>query len=929
MGPESATELGTLVPRARRTVRPLGGGELLGRYLVLEPLGRGGMGAVYVAYDPELDRRVAIKILHADGEQAGSGGRSALLGEARSMAKLNHTNVVAVHDVGEHDGRIYIAMELIEGRTLRDWYSEERPGWREVVRVYTDAGRGLAAAHAQGLVHRDFKPDNVMLGEDGRVRVMDFGIAMTHDAEADAPNDAGFVHAGTPIYMSPEQHAKEAVGPESDQFSFCVTLWEAVYGSRPFAGSTSLEIAANVLAGQRREVPSGRGVPGWLRALLETGLAIAPSDRFASMDALLETMARAERRRRFRNVALGVSLAGLGFVTVEARQHFAHQEAVTECERDSRSIEATWNSEQRAATRTLFGEESFGAEIGGRILVVLDEYAEQWSKARAEACLAVADGVRDDEQYARATWCLDQRHAEFSALVDALPHGSIDAMELMVALGSSLATIEACKDHELLERLPFPPAESREALDSLNRQIAKIAADAAPVGSTRHAEALEIVEEARGIGWTPVEARARAEVGAMLHAAMRGAEAETELEAAFFLWLEAGSNIDAAVVAYRLAGLAAVHLGSSKDARRWARLGDTLSKDAPDPLQLRRAQGRHVWGLVHFESRDYRAALPYFEEALTLFEAAYGANHPAINHILSGLSATHWALHETDRAAAYAERSYEVITAALGHEHRQSSMVLNNLAEIDMQRGRFDSAIRRHQRALAIRQVALAPDHPRIARSHHNLAKALSERGLLEEAVEHWEASVRVFDATSGPQNPDVAMPLFAQGEALLTLGLLDGARTVAERAASIRASAGAPTRSQAEATRLLARIEFESGNDEAAMSRFREALELYAQDPTGNAAEIGWVHLHVSELLLAQGDVEAARGEAQRAVEAASGSDDEETLAWARFSLAKLSVDTERAIQLAAQALEALQAMPSRERSTRAIEAWLAAHQP
>nr|WP_276603709.1 serine/threonine-protein kinase [Nannocystis pusilla] len=251
-------------------------GETIGRFTVLDRLGSGAMGAVYSAYDPKLDRKIALKLLHTRSQDNSSRGNTRLLREAQAMARLSHPNVVVVHDVGTHRQDVFLAMEFIRGKTLQAW-SEERPrSWQEVVATYRQAGAGLAAAHAAGLVHRDFKPANAMVGEDGRVRVLDFGLCATTTARiepnlragsgAELPLWVGREFVGTPAYMSPEQFRAEVVGAASDQFSFCVALYEALYGQRPFAGETTQSIALSVgygECGHRRRAPTCR--PGCSR----------------------------------------------------------------------------------------------------------------------------------------------------------------------------------------------------------------------------------------------------------------------------------------------------------------------------------------------------------------------------------------------------------------------------------------------------------------------------------------------------------------------------------------------------------------------------------------------------------------------------------------------------------------------------------------
>jgi predicted Ser/Thr protein kinase len=299
-------------------------GTMIERYIVRDLLGEGGMGRVFAAYDPELDRGVAIKLLHADGGQH----QSRLLREGKAMAKLSHPNVVGVHDIGIHDTGLFVAMELVDGVTLKAWRAAARRSWREIVEVFVQAARGLEAAHAAGIVHRDFKPTNVLVRKDGRVLVGDFGLARRIDAGAGGdsaePAKRGAdltgtgVHVGTPAYMSPEQLAGKPVDARTDQFSFCVALHEALYGRRPFADPANGEIGA-LAPGMRDEdrwvvpaPPDDTDVPARIRRILVRGLAVAVEQRYATMTDLLRELSHDPRpgRRTALAFAAVVLLAG-------------------------------------------------------------------------------------------------------------------------------------------------------------------------------------------------------------------------------------------------------------------------------------------------------------------------------------------------------------------------------------------------------------------------------------------------------------------------------------------------------------------------------------------------------------------------------------------------------------------------------------------
>jgi serine/threonine protein kinase len=321
-------------------------GQTISRYVIVECLGVGGMGIVYAAWDPKLDRKLAIKLVRArPGANGGTRGRNRLMREAQALACVHHPNVVTVHDVGAHEGRVFVAMEFIAGTTLQQWLEQSRePGFSERLEVFLQAGRGLAAAHRAGLIHRDFKPDNVMIGSDGRVVVLDFGIARgpttteepvtkleepveDDDAsEADSADEAdsepedprrdaseliedGMTRpgaiVGTLSYMSPEQRRRRPLDGRSDQFSYCVALWEALSGERPFGVAPAQKLLARMRLGQVRPMRR-RGVPRRVIRALQRGLAWDRNDRFPSMEALLEAL-----NPRTRGLArLPVALAG-------------------------------------------------------------------------------------------------------------------------------------------------------------------------------------------------------------------------------------------------------------------------------------------------------------------------------------------------------------------------------------------------------------------------------------------------------------------------------------------------------------------------------------------------------------------------------------------------------------------------------------------
>ena len=281
-------------------------GRVIDRYVIVDEVGAGGMGVVYKAYDPDLGRVIALKLV---GTSRSTRATERLEREARAIARLAHPNVVAVHDVGRHDGQLFIAMEYVAGASLTTWLTTERRNQRDIVDAFVQAARGLAAAHDAGLIHRDFKPDNVLVGADGRVRVADFGLAYRDASDDDDGSDPGTARTpeltppgapvGTPRYMSPEQHRGQRVDPRADQFAWGISLYEALTRQRAFLGNDVYELRRSVLAGQLRDLPAGVAVPGWLRHVIYRVLRTEPSERFTSMRDVLAELERdrgADRR---------------------------------------------------------------------------------------------------------------------------------------------------------------------------------------------------------------------------------------------------------------------------------------------------------------------------------------------------------------------------------------------------------------------------------------------------------------------------------------------------------------------------------------------------------------------------------------------------------------------------------------------------------
>ncbi|HET6582168.1 MAG TPA: serine/threonine-protein kinase, partial [Nannocystaceae bacterium] len=506
-------------------------GDVLGRYVVLERIGRGGMGVVYAAYDPELDRRVAVKLLTRIDREETSLGRSRLLREAQAMAKVSHRNVIAVHDVGTvvelgSAPVVFIAMELVVGRDLRAWLADSPRSISEVLDVFQQAGHGLLAAHRVGLIHRDFKPANVLVGDDGIVRVGDFGLARRLGAPAegradpsertdrplvslDAITRTGAI-IGTPAYMAPEQHMGRELDARADQFSFCVALHEALYGKRPFAAANPVELMLQVTKGELAPAPKSPAVPGWIRRVLLRGLATEPADRWPDMAALLRALQRDPARTR-RTVAAAV--VGGGVLAAGLVALVAHGPDDPCADADAQLGDA-FSADRRAAVERAFAATGapYAADAATYALDRLDRQARAWIDGWADACAAThVRHEQSDDLLDRRMTCLAHRRRELGALVDALANADAALVERSADAVGALESVAGCADADALLAALAPPADAdaRAAVEAVRERMAQVTVLdlAGRFGEAKDA-ASDVLAEAEHTGWPPIEAEA-------------------------------------------------------------------------------------------------------------------------------------------------------------------------------------------------------------------------------------------------------------------------------------------------------------------------------------------------------------------------------------------------------------------------------------
>ena len=723
-------------PLAIASVTELEKGQVLGRYVVLDRLGAGGMGVVYSAYDPTLDRKVAIKLVRA--ARADERAKARLLREARAMARLHHPNVVTVHDVGEIDGQPFLAMDLLGGGTLAERLrARSRPSWREVLTDFVAAGRGLWAAHVAGLVHRDFKPDNVLLGANGRICVTDFGLASSGlplGGDEVAVDGREETIGGTPGYMAPEHWAGGEVTAKSDQFSFAVALFEALYGDKPFAGDTAEARRARMLAGEVRPPPAGTRVPSRIRRVLVRALAAKPEDRYPSMGDLLGALEREPwpRRRAAAIVAAALGLfAGLG-----ALGHWRSPQS--SCQRAARELDEVWDEARRGRLERALraAAPSFGDETAARVGAALDRYARGWAAQRTESCEATrVRGDQPDAIFALRTVCLDQRRRELDALAAQLEAADARVAEGAVSAAAALVPLAACADlRGLAARAPEPTDRATASqVDMLRRDLARVKA-------TRYAGRLEealvdardVVARARDAGHRPTLAEALV-ADAMVEMAL------SDLPAAENALLEAASEALASkhdqVAAEAWAWLLHVALQRAEVARAasYAPVAQAVLQRIGGDDEIGDQLGDDIGSLLLAQDEPARAC-EHLARHLVTRERRLGAEEPRLASTLLELVRALRAAGDLGRAEAEGRRILTLVAGELGPGHPAVAAQEIALADTLVARGALAEAEGLLRHAFVVLEASHGRDAPAQEQGLLVLGKALAARGASAEA---------------------------------------------------------------------------------------------------------------------------------------------------------------------------------------------------
>jgi tetratricopeptide (TPR) repeat protein/predicted Ser/Thr protein kinase len=857
-------------PRAEALER----GASVGRYVILDRIGAGGMGVVYAAYDPELDRRVALKLLRTD--RFAAPGHLRLLREAKALARLTHPNVVAVHDAGTFGDQVFVAMELVEGETLRQWLEEGARSWREVLDRLLAAGRGLAAAHAAGLVHRDFKPENVLLGRDGRVRVVDFGLAkaLADAAEEPLALDSGGEPAspltewgavlGTPAYMAPEQIRGIAADARSDQFSFCVALYEALYGERPFAGKGPREIAESVARGVPREAPAGTKVPGWLRAVVLRGLKADPEERYPGMDDLLRDLERdpSAVRRRWLLAAAIVLLAGAVFGTlgyVQARRGQL-------CGGAEERLAAVWNAERKQAihqafraTRLPFAENAWAVVESG-----LDGYTRSWISMRREACEATrVRGEQSEDLLDRRMFCLDQRLDEVGALAATLAQADAQAIEKAPQAVGSLEPLSRCADRQALRARVPPPADPRlrTRVVALQRDLARAKALRA---EGKYAEALAIAQtvhrQAAALPYLPLRGEALYQLGDLQERTGEFALAEKTLRDAVAAGEAAADDEVKARAAIALLFVVGNDLARFGHGHEWGQLAAATVQRLGGSGELR-AELANQLGVVYEAEGKYPESVRSYQEAIDLRRRIAGDRDPTLAAWTSNSGVPLYRLGRYAEAQERFLQALKVEEAVLGPQHPELSGTLNRLGSVLYAQGRYKEVGPYYLRALKIREASLGPTHRLVADSLSNLANFLDDTGSPEAALPYALRALAIRRQVFGAVHPDVAASLENTGIAYTHLRRWEESVSHLQQALEVRLKTMGPDHPK------TAQTLHNLGDTFDKQERYPEALSCFQRALAIEEKTLGRDHPAVAADLTTIADIERRRGRAREAL--------------------------------------------------------------
>lgn len=804
---------------------------MVGRFEVRERLGAGGMGIVYRAYDPQLDRMVALKVLRADATLAPDGA-ARLVEEARAMAKLSHPNVITVYEAGTLEEQVFIAMALVEGSTLRSWLRAHSRSPAQIMNVLRTAGRGLAAAHDAGLVHRDFKPENVLVSHDGEVFVTDFGLARSFTAEESGGwrrTSSGVLAtrmAGTPAYMPPEQLRGGLVDARSDQFAWCVTAFEALAGARPFDEATLQKVAVEPsFVPDPKTLPTA--TPRRVRAAIERGLSFDPDARFDSLAALLDAVRPPRRAWVPVSLGLGVAALGLGAAALAQRDH---------CPPRPEKLAEVWDTSTQAAAHEAFVATGmpYAQRAWTGVQTRADRFAERWVALEQRAC-------RDEDLV--LSRCLDRRREAFSAVTGLFVEADAGVVEHAISVLSALPPLSACSDATasvepeadatldgarasllagrydeaaalVSDTMAAQTQGSRTWLDAstLQGEVALAKGDAES-STAAFERVLDHVSGEQGR-----LAAARAAVGLL---EVQTTLAQTDFDAARVLARSARIAVAAAANPPRLRtrleaanASTEIHAGNYDEGIALVETAQALLAELGDDTLLERADLMHIAATALFRKQQFHEAARLSEASLTILRGTLGSMHPRVGRALLVPGSIALVRGDVAEAELHYKEAAEIFAQTVGRAHADYATALVSVANCARERGDFAQARTLTARALKVFERVFPAAHMRVLGTRLNLASLEHGLGDLDAARSAYLDTLSVQRATLG-EHYEVSITLANLARIEHERGDTKVAKAYAEDALAIRRNVFGDDHDRTLASHvLLAEIELRAGVD-------------------------------------------------------------------------------------------------------------------